>query len=136
MNPARRPSDTYYDTVVKSWAFSATYHWVLHGQCDRLRDFPTLFLLLTLDVFVISNTLHWLITNSYHKVFFSTIKHKTFLHSSYLHYNNIKVCNRSHRKIVLVQSQTILLLIKNTFTLWSIINMSAINNSTWLSNSG
>ena len=30
-------------TVLKSWTFSVVNHWVLHGQCDRLRNFMTLF---------------------------------------------------------------------------------------------
>ena len=30
-------------TVLKSWTFYVVNHWVLHGHCDRLRNFLTLF---------------------------------------------------------------------------------------------
>ena len=51
--------------------------------------------------------------------------------SIFLYNNNINVCNRSQRKLVLVSSQTFLWLMKDTFSLWSITNMSVIDNGTF-----
>ena len=44
-------------TVLKSRTFSVVNAGVLRGHCDRLRKFLTLFLWLTLDVYVICSTL-------------------------------------------------------------------------------
>ena len=51
--------------------------------------------------------------------------------SIFLYNNNINVCNRSQRKLVLVSSQTFLWLMKDTFSLWSITNKSVIDNGTF-----
>ena len=52
-------------------------------------------------------------------------------HSVIQHNSNRNVCGRSQRKNVLVLSQTILSLIKETFSLFSIINMSVIDDGTF-----
>ena len=113
-------------TFLQSWAFSAVNHWVLQGHCDSLRNFLTLFVI---------NFRHLVFVLSYTSVInrkqpsqghnFSTINHK------YSWYSNRKVCDRSQGKCP--WSQTILWLIKDTFSLWSVTNVSMIDYRTfWL----
>ena len=95
-------------TVLKSWAFSAINHWMLHRQCDKFWKF-LLFVIIC----------H--IRNSHHR----GILYHTKCPHSYMYYipDNFVLDNK-----VLGYSQQILWFIKDTFALWSITNMSVIEN--------
>ena len=75
--------------------------------------------------FVICHKLQWLITSSHNKGILFHNNHKTFLHS-YITLTERFVTDHKEKL-----SHTIFWLIKETFSLWSIKNISVIDNRTF-----